>query len=56
MVEALLQEFDTYITRHHNTVAQYIATRPIMDMCLVAEQRLGTRVPKRWWEQEFMDL
>ena len=56
MSKAGLQEIETYFSRHQNTVSQYIATRPIMDMCLVAEQRLGTRVPKRWWEQESLEL
>ena len=34
MVEVVLQEVDIYVSRHHNTVAQFIATRPIMDLCL----------------------
>ena len=49
-------EVDTYIYHHQNTVAHYIATRPIMDLCLVAEQCPGTRVYKRWWEQEGLYL
>ena len=32
-------------------VAQFIATRPIMGLCEVAERRRGTCVPQRWWEQ-----
>ena len=32
----------------------YIATRPIMDLFLEAEKRLGARVEKRWWYQEGM--
>ena len=55
MAKTVLQEVETYVSRHHNTVAQFIATRPIMDiatrpimdMCLVAEQRPGPRVYKR---------
>ena len=35
MVEVVLQEVDTYVSRHHNTVAQFIATRPNMDPCMV---------------------
>ena len=42
--EAGLQEVETYISRRQNTVAQYIATRPIMDLCLVAKRRPGPRV------------
>ena len=56
MTEAGLQESDTYVSRHQNTVAQYIATRPIMDLCLAAKRRPGTRVEIRWWEQEGLDL
>ena len=37
-------------------VAQYIATRPILDLCARATQRLGTRVSRQWWEQEEIDL
>ena len=49
MAEAGLQEVDTYISRHQNTMAQYIASRPIMDLCLAAKQRPGPRVEMRWW-------
>ena len=51
-----LQEVDTYVSFCQNTVAQYIATRPIMDLCLAAKQRPGPRVEIRWWEQEGLDL
>ena len=30
MAEAGLQEAETYVSRHQNTVAKYIVTRPIM--------------------------
>ena len=36
MVEAGLQEVDTYVSRRQNTVSQFIATRPIMDLSLEA--------------------
>ena len=32
-------------------VAQFIATRPILGLCEVADIRPGTRVPRTWWEQ-----
>ena len=35
----------------NNTVAQFIAARPILGLCEVAERRRGTRVPQRWWEK-----
>ena len=47
ILEAELQELETYIYRHQNTVAQYIANRPIMDLCLAAKRRPGTRVEMR---------
>ena len=43
------------ILRRQNTVAQFIATRPILGLCEVAERRRGTRVPQRWWEQWVID-
>ena len=56
MEEAGLQEVDTYIYHRENTVIQFIATRPIMDMWLAAEKRPGSWVSKRWWGQEGLDL
>ena len=56
MMEAGLQEVDTYIYRCQNTVAQYIATMPIIDLCLAEKQRLGPIVSMWWWEQEGLDL
>ena len=49
MVEAGLQEVDTYVSRCHNMVTQFIATRPIMDLYLAAERRIGPMVSKWWW-------
>ena len=56
MVEAGLQEVETYIACRQNTVAQYIVTRPIMDLCLEEEQRPGTMVSQWWWDQECLYL
>ena len=33
-------------------VAQFIASRPIMDLCLAAERRLGSQVAKQYYEQD----
>ena len=55
MYKVELQEVETYISRHQNIVSQFNATRPIMDLCLVAERRLGSQVSKRWWEQEVLE-
>ena len=36
-------------------VAQFIATRPILVLCELAERRPGTQVPKRWWDHTGID-
>ena len=51
MKEAGVVRIRTSILRRQNTVAQFIATRPILGLCEVAERRPGTRVPRRWWEK-----
>ena len=56
MAESGFQEGDTYVYCCQNTVAQFIATRPIMDLCLAAAQRPVSRVSKWWWEQDGLDL
>ena len=35
-----MEKIKTYIDFHHNTIDQYIATRPILELCLTAERRL----------------
>ena len=47
---------ETYIRRRQNTVAQYIATRPILDLCKAAERKWTTQVGMRWWEKAGIDL
>ena len=44
------------ITMRQNTVAQYIATRPILDLCERSTRRPGAMVYRRWWEQDSIDL
>ena len=41
MAEAGLQEVATYVSRFQNTLAQFIATRTIMELCLAADKRPG---------------
>ena len=48
MAESGLKEMDTYVSIRHNTVAQYIETRPIMELCLEAKRRPGARVAMQW--------
>ena len=45
-----LEEIGAYIARRQNTVAQYILTRPVMDLCLVEEWKTGMRLYMQWWE------
>ena len=56
MSEVGMQEVETYVSCRQNTGAQFIATRPIMDLCLEAERRPGTRVSKRWWDQHRVNV
>ena len=46
MAEATLHYVKTYAYRRQNIVAQFIATRFIMDLCLAALQRSGSRITK----------
>ena len=39
MTEAVLQEVETYVSCIYKKVAHFIATRPIMDLCLASERR-----------------
>ena len=55
MEEAGIVRTRTSILRRQNTVAQFIATRPILDLCGGEVRRLGARVPRRWWEQTWID-
>ena len=56
MREAGLTDIRTSILNRHNTVAQYIATRPLLDLCEGARAREGAKVPLRWWDQAGIDL
>ena len=53
--EGVLTDVRTSINRRQNRVAQYIATRPLLDFCEVAKQREGVRVALRWWDQLGID-
>ena len=56
MVEAGFKGIGKYITSRQNTVALYIATRPILDLCQRSARMPGVRVSRRWWEQASLDL
>ena len=51
-----VDEIGVYMDLRQNTVAQYIATFLIMDLCLVAEPKLGLRLSRRWWEHPDLDI
>ena len=51
-----LDEIGVYIERRQNTVAKYIVTCPIMDLCLAADRKPGLKLSRRWWEQPTMDI
>ena len=44
------------VTRRQNTVAQYIETQPILDLCERAPWRLVDRVSQQWWDHTVIDL
>ena len=45
-----------YVSRRQNTVAQFVVTRPIMDLFLAVEQILGQRFYRRWWDKDRVDV
>ena len=56
MVEEVFEGIREYITRGQNMVAQYVATRPLMDLCERSSRRPWSRVSRRWSEQAGIDL
>ena len=48
MEESRFDEIGVYILKRQNTVAQYIATRPIMDLCKMMVWSPGARNAQRW--------
>ena len=50
-----LTDIRTSIQRRNNTVAQYISTRPLLDLCVGARHGEEVRVTVRWWEQSGID-
>ena len=52
----VLEESRVYIALHQNTVAQYIVTCPIMDLCLAAERKPVIRLSRKWWEHPALDI
>ena len=42
---------EEYIKWRHNTVAQYIATRLLLDLCEGSERDMGAQAGMMWLEQ-----
>ena len=56
MKEMGMVGIQTSILLRQNMVAQFIATRPILDLCEQATQRTGAQVYRKWWEHTGIDL
>ena len=52
MKEAGFQDIRTSIDNRQNTVAQYIATRPLLGLCEGTNHIGGARVSRSWWDQK----
>jgi hypothetical protein len=44
-----------YINVRWQTIAVYVATRPILDECMQGERKRWA-IPRRWWWEQKMDL
>ena len=53
--ECGLKTIAEYINVRRQTIAEYVATRPILDKCVQGEQKRGAILCCWWWEQK-MDL
>ena len=54
--EAGFLTVEYYIRRRHNTVAQYIATQLLLDLCEGSERAPGAQVGMWWWELAEINL
>ena len=55
MKEAGFKDIRTLINNRQNTVAQYIATRTLLELCKGINQIGGARVSRMWWDQKGVD-
>ena len=56
MYEAGFEEIGARVLKRQNMVAQYIATRPILDLCKETMKRSGAWFARRLWDKEGLDL
>ena len=47
---------ENYFLWRQNTVAQYIMTRSLLNLCKAEERNQRARVGMWWWEQAVIDL
>eukprot|EP00978_Attheya_sp_CCMP212_P044431 scaffold310270_cov55-Attheya_sp.AAC.1 len=45
-----------YTEKRQNTVADYVAMRPIFELCTEAEWPTGSQSSRRWWDQVDRDF
>ena len=55
LAEAGLFTMEEYITRRQNRLADYVATRPIFELCMECERPDGSSRAQLWWEQKTVD-
>jgi hypothetical protein len=53
--ECGMKTMGEYILIRRQTIAVYVATRPILDKCRWGERKRGA-IPRRWWWEQPMDL
>ena len=51
-----LQTMEEYIRRRQNTVAQYIATKSLLDLCEGSERAPGERLGIQWRDKAGINL
>ena len=56
LVTVGLNKIGVYISPCQNIVAQYIATHPIVDLCLLTYHNTGLRLSRRWWENPALGI
>ena len=44
-----------YIRRPHATIAEKLSCRPIYELCLGVERRLGMSQRMRWWDKDVVN-
>jgi hypothetical protein len=53
--ECGMKTMEEYILACRQTIAVYVATRPILNECRQGKRKRGA-IPRRWWWEQPMDL